>query len=160
MPWFNNEAIHSLPLSINMFYQAWLTSKSLKRARTIHLYFCQQFPVILRFTTIKWCPCYSVGHFLPCSHPNHNPIYCASYVLFPVNERISKAKLLTTYDRIIFIHILDGQLLFDLTQSSSRDVWSLQVFAVFDYEKTFFGQWNTAVGLFLISFSLVSPQSH
>ncbi|UXI18727.1 anaphase-promoting complex [Sarcoptes scabiei] len=101
LAWYNGEAPHSLPISINMLYNA-LLKKLVAKAQTPNglPINAENFSITLDQITFEHFNPHSA--FLPFFGRVYNGIFfpfsvsfiAAFYVLFPTHERISKAKLL------------------------------------------------------------------
>ncbi|KAH9528515.1 phospholipid-transporting ATPase ABCA3 [Dermatophagoides farinae] len=103
--WYNGEAAHSLPISINLLYNA-LLKKLISKANSLSVanggpsYNPDNFSISLDQITFEHFNPHSA--FLPFFGRVYNGIFfpfsvsfiAAFYVLFPTHERISKAKLL------------------------------------------------------------------
>lgn len=129
-PWYNNEQYHSLPLSLIATFEALLHSILPTPLKSTSYLNVTLKPVLstsehnsmnLSRTVIRWALTCIV--FLPIAFP----FLGASYVLFPVKERVTKSKLLqlmtglspTTYWTVNFLfdlltHSLAAALLFGL----------------------------------------------
>ncbi len=82
------------------------------------------------------------------------PFLRASYVLFPIHKRITKAKLLQLMTGLSNITFCVCNFLLDIFNDIVAVVIIFIEFAIFDFNKIHFGQSNTAIGLFSNAISI------
>ncbi len=150
--WYNNEALHSLPISINLIYEAllkyFIPEKADKISITVNNNPLAMYENGISFGAVIF------GWAVSCLllNPITIPFLGASYVLFPINERISKAKLLQLMTGLSSMTFWICNFLFDLINHLIAIVIIFIIFAIFDFNKIYFDQTNTAIGLFLMLF--------
>lgn len=150
--WYNNEALHSLPISINIFYESLLKHMFPEKRNEISVS-VRNHPLSFSESTIS-IAAVIFGWAITCLllTPITVPFIGASYVLFPINERISKAKLLQLMTGLSSILFWTANFFFDLLNHSIVVLVIYILFAIFDFNQIFFAQSNTAIGLFLMLF--------
>lgn len=149
IPWYNREASHSLPSSLNILYQSLIKSHFPEASITVNNHPVSDshdysYSVIsVQFTAIITC-CLMV--------PLTVPFLAASYVLFPVHERVSNSKLLQLMNGISTVTFWLASYLFDLLTHLVATLFIFLVFFVFDYSEVFMGAHEIRVGLFIMLF--------
>jgi hypothetical protein len=137
IPWFNNEAFHSLPPSINFLYETLLrilfpnedvsitvTNHPIPRNNSDDIYVVQFGLIVCCFLLI----------------PITVPFIGASYVLFPIHERISNSKLLQLMNGISPLVFWGASFVFDMLNHLMACIFIFIVFAIFDWNHVFLGQ--------------------
>ena len=150
--WFNNEATHSLPLSINMFYEAFLKllapDKSGERMITVrnHPIAEHELGPVMELLQMHF------AWFFTCLilFPITVPFIGASYVMFPISERVSKAKLLQLMTGLSSTVFWLSSFVFDLLNHLLVVMIISILFYFFDFNDVFFGRINSAVGLIMM----------
>ena len=150
--WYNNEALHSMPISINMFYESLLKYMFPQKSSEISVSVTNH-PLSYSESTLN-IAAVIFGWAITCLMliPITVPFIGASYVLFPINERTSKAKLLQLMTGLSSILFWTSNFFFDLLNHSLVVLIIYILFAIFDFNQIFFAQSNTAIGLFLMLF--------
>jgi ATP-binding cassette subfamily A (ABC1) protein 3 len=150
--WFNSEAVHSLPLSINMFYEAFLKllapDKSDERMITVRNHPIGQLEDSPLSGLVKLYAAWAVTCLI--LFPITVPFIGASYVMFPISERVSKAKLLQLMTGLSSTVFWLTSFIFDLLNHLLVVVIISLLFYFFDFNNVFFGRTNSAVGLILM----------
>ena len=147
--WYNNEVSHSLPASVNLMYQA-IDRESFKSEGdirvSIHAMPAEEDvmgPYIqVEIMKLMWAILV----------PLTVPFLAASYILFPIHERMSKSKqlqLMTGLHPGLF-HLVN--FLFDLLTHLLAIAVIFIVFAIFDTDKIFMARNDERMGLFLLLF--------
>ncbi|CAG2161807.1 unnamed protein product [Oppiella nova] len=150
--WYNNEAIHSLSIAIDLFFES-LLKYLLPDVRDNISITVRNHPLSYSENTVSFTAVI-FGWAVTCLMltPITVPFIGASYVLFPINERISKAKLLQLMTGLSAPLFWFSNLAFDLLNHSLVVIIIYIIFAIFDFNHIFFAQSNTAIGLFLMLF--------
>ncbi|CAG2178676.1 unnamed protein product, partial [Oppiella nova] len=150
IPWYNKEATHSLPVSINFLYQT-LLDKYFKDKPTIKLY---NHP-ILSDQSSDTMEMVMVTMIITCLLlvPLTVPFIGASYVLFPIHERITNSKLLQLMNGISIHTFWAASYVWDLINHLMASVLLLFLFAIFDSNKVFMGNATSIFGLFILFFA-------
>ncbi|CAG2112272.1 unnamed protein product, partial [Medioppia subpectinata] len=146
-PWYNQEATHSLPVSINFIYETLLKQKFNDKP-SITLY---NHPILLdqssdtmfmvQMTMLVTCLLLV---------PLTVPFIGASYALFPIHERITQSKLLQLMNGISVHTFWAASYLFDIINHLLASIILFIVFAIFDFDKIFMGNASNAGGLFIL----------
>ncbi|CAG2114253.1 unnamed protein product, partial [Medioppia subpectinata] len=147
IPWYNKEAIHSLPVSINFIYETLLKQKFNDKP-SITLY---NHP-ILSDQSANTMGMIMVTMVVTCLLlvPLTVPFIGASYALFPIHERITQSKLLQLMNGISVHTFWAASYLFDIINHLLASIILFIVFAIFDCDKIFMGNASNAGGLFLL----------
>ncbi len=137
IPWFNNEAYHSLPPSINFLYETLLrilfpnkdfsitvTNHPIPQNNSYDIYVVRVGLIIICFLLV----------------PITVPFIGASYVLFPIHERISNSKLLQLMNGIPPLVFWGASFVFDMLNHLIACIFIFIVFAIFDWNHIFLGQ--------------------
>ncbi|CAG2109717.1 unnamed protein product, partial [Medioppia subpectinata] len=150
VPWYNKEGVHSLPVSINLLYESILHQLFPKDNPTIEMH---NHPIatdqtntaimMVRVTLIVSCLLLV---------PLTVPLIGASYVLFPIHERVSNSKLLQLMTGISSATFWAASFCFDLFNHFIASVFLFVIFAIFDSNKVFIGTVSNGSGLFLMFF--------
>ena len=149
MPWYNREASHSTPASINILYQSVI--KSLFPDASISV---GNHPVPgSEGSSATWIMA-EIGLIVTTfiMVPLTVPFLGASYVLFPVHERVSNSKLLQLMNGISTVTFWTASFIFDLITHLVATAFIFIIFAIFDFNKVFLGTDNTRTGLFFMVF--------
>ena len=148
MPWYNREASHSTPASINILYQSVIkimfpdASISVSNHPVPGSGYSNSFDmaqISLMVTCLVMVPLTV-------------PFLGASYVLFPVHERVSNSKLLQLMNGISSVTFWAASFIFDLITHLAATCIIFIIFAIFDFNKVFLGTDNTRTGLFFMVF--------
>ncbi len=150
--WYNSEATHSLPISINLIYESLISYFIPDLKNDIKITVTNQ-PIGLSEESLGFAGVIS-GLVIICMLlvPITVPFLGASYLLFPIHETVTKAKLLQFMTGLSTTTFWICNFLFDLFNHIIAVIIIFTVFAYFDFSDTFFGQTNTAMGVFIILF--------
>lgn len=155
-PWYNREATHSMPISLNLLYQTLMrTLLGNNVSITLHNYPAPfTYYYLSSVHSVTYTMIYTCFLFVPLTVP----FLGASYVLFPVHERVSQSKLLQMMTGISTLTVWAASYIFDLLNHLVSTVIIFVVFAIFDHKKVFFDNDLSRTGLFLtlMSFGLSS----
>ncbi|CAG2107830.1 unnamed protein product [Medioppia subpectinata] len=136
-PWYNQEAIHSLPVSINFLYETLLKQKFNDKKPSITLYnhpilYDQSSNTMFMVQMTMLVTCLLLV-------PLTVPFIGASYALFPIHERITQSKLLQLMNGISVHTFWAASYLFDIINHLLASIILFIVFAIFDFDKIFMG---------------------
>lgn len=152
--WYSNEAIHSLPISVNMVYESLIKHfiPQLRNSSDVHITVDNK-PLgmsedQITFAAVIFSYCVTCLLLTPITVP----FLGASFVIFPIHERITKAKLLQLMTGLSPLMFWLCNFVFDLISHLFAVTVIFIVFSLFDYNNTYFGQTNTAIGLLLMLF--------
>lgn len=159
--WYNNEASHSLPLSISAIYNSLLDyvndkqTTDYQNVKLINEPFPNQFGFLTKLLIINGL---KVMWSLLCSLSL--PFLAASYAMFPVHEYITKSKLLQKMSGANSYLYWFSTFLYDLATHSIVCGLILLVFKWQDTNKIFtaFGESMSALFVLLFLFGLASMQ--
>ncbi|RWS13138.1 ATP-binding cassette sub-family A member 1-like protein [Dinothrombium tinctorium] len=149
--WYNGEALHSMPISINMVYKALqrdlLKSRFNKSGDIIVVN--RPFPKEAFFR--QWFVFANLARYLYFSFiPISMAFITAAFVLIPINERVSKAKLvqlMTGTNKFLFWF---SHFVFDFSLHVIASLAFMLIFWFWDEAELFFKTSNTAIALFLV----------
>ena len=150
--WYNAEALHTAPISINLFFESLLKLISPEREGE-RLISVSNHPLSSQIPKLN--PSSIVfGWGVTCLLliPITVPFLGASYVLFPISERISKAKLLQLMTGLSTLMFWLSNFVFDLLNHSIVVIIIYIIFAIFDFNGIFFGRMDSALALLLMLF--------
>jgi ATP-binding cassette subfamily A (ABC1) protein 3 len=136
-PWYNKEGVHSLPQSLNLLYESLLQYLLPNEKHTIEIH---NHPVASdhTMTAIKMVRITLIVSCLLLV-PLTVPLIGASYVLFPIHERVSNSKLLQLMTGISSTTFWAASYLFDLINHFIASIFLFIIFAIFDWNKVFIG---------------------
>ena len=151
--WYNNEALHSLPISINLMFES-LLKYVMQNNDTKPLISVSNHPIPPEKQEMSNINQIMAGWALTCLLliPITVPFLGASYVLFPINENITKAKLLQLMTGLSSTLFWFSNFVFDLMNHSIAVFIIYIIFAIFDSNRVFFSNTSTAVGILLLLF--------
>jgi hypothetical protein len=129
IPWFNSEAYHTLPPSINFLYESLLKLLLPKYDVSITVY---NHPIPRDNSQDIYLV--MIGLIIICLFlvPITVPFIGASYVLFPIHERISNSKLLQLMNGISPIVFWSASFIYDLFNHLIACIFIFIIFAIFD----------------------------
>lgn len=131
--WYNNEALHAWPISLNLFYEALFHELSDNKLKKIELTSqpievgedgMSEMPTVYTMTII-WLMLMSLSI----------PFLGASYSLFPTHERASKAKLLQLMTGVNPCLFWLASFLFDMCSHLITTALIMCIFAIMDTYK-------------------------
>ncbi|RWS30501.1 ATP-binding cassette sub-family A member 1-like protein [Leptotrombidium deliense] len=150
--WYNGEALHSLPLSLNMVYRAMQRQiiGEVFDGDSGNIYVVNSpFPKKLFYR--QWFVFPQLGRYLYLSFiPLSMAFIASAFILIPIHERMSKAKLvqlMTGVNRFLFWFC---HFLFDFSTHILACILILLIFWIWDTSNIFFSSFQYGFGVFFI----------
>ncbi|RWS09653.1 ATP-binding cassette sub-family A member 1-like protein, partial [Dinothrombium tinctorium] len=151
--WYNNEALHSLPASINTLYNAILkeivNSNSSEYSIGVSV---EPFPTYDSFNYDQFYILIGLQAMWSVIVPLSLPFLAASYVLFPIHERASKSKLLQLMTGLYASVYWLINFIFDISTHFICCFLIFSIFAMMDINRIFFGHTDSSFALFTLLF--------
>ena len=139
VPWYNKEASHTLPASINIVYKSLLNYLLPEKEASISVH---NHPVPFEMNSIRFSvDAVALTLIITCLLfvPLTVPFIGASYVLFPIHERVSNSKLLQQMTGLSTLIFWSSSYLFDIINHLLATIILFFVFLIFDFNKVFSG---------------------
>jgi ATP-binding cassette subfamily A (ABC1) protein 3 len=137
IPWYNKEASHTLPPSINILYETLLQYliPGQNPTITVHNHPIPQDDSSAQIGVVQITLIISCLLLVPLTVP----FIGASYVLFPIHERVSNSKLLQLMNGLSSFTFWSASYLFDIVNHLLATLILFIVFIIFDTNKVFWG---------------------
>ncbi|RWS10623.1 ATP-binding cassette sub-family A member 1-like protein [Dinothrombium tinctorium] len=147
---FNNEALHSFPISLNIIYNAIVNSIALNASTYSIDVSAEALPSKEDFSESIIRNYIILPLMWMLLVPIALPFLAASYVLFPIHERASKAKLLQLMSGLHPFLFWLANFIFDLTTHILCSYLIIIIFALMDKHEIFLSHFESASALFLL----------